>query len=127
MKILSLGLATLFSSVSFANDAAVVPEEITTEYAITLIQEPTIVGSIFYGSTIRCKNDDFSSYSAKIVSDSEGDALQIVSTDMMDCLARIIRDFELDLDLYIDHSWDNPEEYYNSLPLSNVVINLQRN
>jgi hypothetical protein len=126
MKVLSLGLAVLFSSVSFANDVVVVPGDNTTEYPITLTQEPTIVGSIFYGSTVRCK-DDFSSYSAKVVSVPEGDALQIVTTDIMDCRALIIRDFELDLDLYIDHSWSNPEEYYNSLQLSNVVVNLQRN
>ncbi|NRD73753.1 META domain-containing protein [Shewanella sp. VB17] len=121
IKVLSLGLAALFSSASFANDAIVLPSEVSTEYAITLTQEPTIVGSIFHGSTINCRND-FSEYSAKVVSNSDGYALQIVSGQRMDCRALIVRDFELDLDLYIDHPFPNSELFYHSLPLSNLIV-----
>ena len=121
IKVLSLGLIALFSSASFANEATVFPSEVSTEYAITLTQEPTIVGSIFYGSTINCMND-FSEYSAKLVSDLDGYALQIVSGKRRDCRALIVRDFELDLDLYIDHPFPNSELFYNSLPLSNLIV-----
>ncbi|NRD72343.1 hypothetical protein HQQ94_03615 [Shewanella sp. VB17] len=117
IKVLGLSLAVFFSSNSFANDDIVFPDQ-NEEYAITLTQEPTIIGSTFYGSTVNCSGD-FSEYSARLI--SNGHALQIVSAQRVDCRMLVVRDFELDLNLYIDHPHQSSHEYYNNLPLANVI------
>ena len=125
IKVLSLGLAVLFSSANFASDDIVSTNEVD-DYVITLTQEPTIIDSVFYGSTVNCSGD-FSQYSAKIEINEDGlyheKVLQIVSGQRFDCRAVIVRDFELDLDLYINHHHQDSHEYYNSLPLSNIISN----
>jgi hypothetical protein len=121
IKVVGLGLAALFSSATFANDAIVFPGEAAiVEYPVVLTEAPTIEGNIFYGKSINCVGDE---YSANVVFGAKGPTLEILTTTI-GCRSFFETEFQVNLDTYINHPFSDSGKFYNALPLANEVAPL---